>query len=125
MPRTHGYSTVGDRCYGTHDCNTKGRDNVIGALVGNSLIACGLVQGNIDTDVFNAWVEKFLISELTPNSIVIMDNATFHKSKKTKELLMEHGHTLEFLPPYSPDLNPIEHKWAHAKNLRKKYNCST
>ena len=54
-----------------------------------------------------------------------MDNATFHKSQKTKELFTQYGHTLEFLPSYSPDLNPIEHKWAQAKNVRKKYNCST
>jgi len=50
-----------------------------------------------------------------------MDNASFHKGKWLKMEL--EGHTLEYLPAYSPDLNPIEHKWAQAKFLRKKYNC--
>ena len=57
------------------------------------------------------------------HSVVVMDNAAFHKTQKTKDLIQKNGHTLEYLPPYSPDLNPIEHKWAHAKSLRRKYNC--
>ena len=52
MPRRYGYSKVGDRCYGTYNWNTKGRENVIGALVNNSLTACGLVNGNVDSDTF-------------------------------------------------------------------------
>jgi transposase len=52
-----------------------------------------------------------------------MDNATFHKRKKMIELI-EKGHILEYLPPYSPDLNPIEKKWAQAKAIRRQQNCS-
>ena len=125
MPRRYGYSTVGDRCYGTYNWNAKERENVIGALVNNSLTACGIVNGNVDSDTFNTWLEKILIPELPKNSVVIMDNASFHKSLKTKEILTEHGHELEFLPPYSPDFNTIEHKWAQAKAIRRKHNCST
>ena len=51
-----------------------------------------------------------------------MDNATFHKSEKTKKLIEDAGCTILFLPPYSPDLNPIEHKWAQAKANRRKTN---
>lgn len=125
MPRTHGYAKTGNRCYGTHNWNARGRENVIGALTNNSLTACGIVNGNVDSDTFNTWLEKILIPELPKNSVVIMDNAAFHKSLKTKEILSENGHELEFLPPYSPDLNPIEHKWAQAKTIRRKHNCST
>ena len=53
-----------------------------------------------------------------------MDNASFHKSLKTKEILTKHRHELEFLPPYSPDFNPIEHKWAQAKSIRRKLGCN-
>jgi transposase len=53
-----------------------------------------------------------------------MDNATFHKSEETKQLLESKGHTLLYLPPYSPDYNPIEHKWAQAKKLRRKTQCT-
>jgi len=123
MPRTHGYSIIGERCYGTHDWNAKGRKNVIAGLCGKSLIGCGIVEGNVDASVFNTWVDKVLIPDLPENSVVVMDNAAFHKSEKTRELIENHGHKIEFLPPYSPDLNPIEHKWAQAKSIRKKYDC--
>tara|TARA_B100000475_G_C14949350_1_gene295016 strand:+ start:419 stop:904 length:486 start_codon:yes stop_codon:yes gene_type:complete len=125
MPRTHGYAKIGNRCYGTHNWNARGRENVIGALVNNSFTACGIVNGNIDSNTFNAWLEKILIPELPENSIIIMDNAAFHKSQRTKEILSEHGHELEFLPPYSPDLNLIENKWSQAKSIRRKHECST
>ncbi|WP_417911347.1 transposase, partial [Candidatus Electronema sp. PJ] len=51
-------------------------------------------------------------------------NAAFHKRDDIQEAISSCGHELEFLPPYSPDLNPIEHEWAQAKALRKKYRCS-
>ena len=123
MPRTHGYSNKGKRCYGSHNWNAKGRMNVLGAMNGSELIACGICEYNIDTDVFNTWVENILIPDLPKNSVIIMDNASFHKSQKTKELIQNNGHVLEYLPPYSPDLNPIEHKWAQAKAVRRKHDC--
>ena len=76
------------------------------------MIACGIVEANINTAVFNTWIEKIFIPELPENSVVVMDNAAFHKSQKTMDLLEINGHQIEFLPPYSPDLNPIEQKWA-------------
>ena len=123
MPKTHGYSTVGDSCYATQYWNAKGRTNVISVLSGDSLIGCGIVNANVDTDVFNTWLEKILIRGLPQNSIVVMDNASFHKSDKTTKILSEHRHKIEFLPPYSPDLNPIEFKWAQAKSIRRKLHC--
>ena len=124
MPRTHGYAECGKRCCGTHNWNAKGRKNVIAALTGSSLIGCGIVGGNVDTAVFNTWIEKILIPDLPINSVVIMDNATFHKSHKTRKLIENNGHKIEFLPPYSPDLNLIERKWAQAKSIRRKYDCN-
>ena len=53
----------------------------------------------------------------------LKDNASFYKSKSMQEKIQAAGHTLEYLPPYSPDLNPIEHKWAQAKSQRRKYQC--
>ena len=124
MPRTHGYSNIGDRCYGTQDWNAKGRQNVIAGLFEDSLIGCGIVKANVDTEVFNTWIEKIFIPDLPENSVVVMDNATFHKSQKTRDLLQINGHQIEFLPPYSPDLNPIEQKWAQAKAIRRRENCN-
>ena len=53
-------------------------------LVNNSLTACGTVNSNVDSDTFNTWLEKILIPELAKNSVIIMDNASFHKSLMTK-----------------------------------------
>ncbi len=52
-----------------------------------------------------------LIPKLPPQSIIVIDNATFHKGSDMKEAVENAGHTLLYLPPYSPDLNPIENKW--------------
>ena len=56
--------------------------------------------------------------------MIILDNAAFHKRTDIQNTLRHAGHTLEYLPPYSPDLNPIEHKWAQAKARRKQSHCT-
>lgn len=120
MQRTHGHSLKSQRCYGTHDWGAKGRTNVIGALLGKMLLTVSLFNGSINTEVFTSWIKNDLMPKLPPQSIIIMDNASFHKDKVMQELLKYEGHTLEYLPTYSPDLNPIEHKWAQSKGLRRK-----
>lgn len=72
-------------------------------------------NGSCNTQLFEAWVEQFLIKELKPGQVVIMDNALFHKSQRTKDFIESVGCKLVFLPPYSPDLNPIEKFWANMK----------
>ena len=124
MPRTHGYSIQGRRCYGTHNWGAKGRTNAIGALIGSALIAIGLVTGSVNTAVFNAWVEQILLPNLPEKSVIVMDNAAFHKGKDMQKMIEASGHTLLYLPPYSPDLNSIEKKWAQAKFIRRTTNCS-
>ncbi len=63
------------------------------------------------------------LPKLPSKSILVMDNASFYKSKSMQEEIKVAGHTLEYLPPYSPDLNPIEHKWVQAKSKRRRYQC--
>lgn len=120
MPRTHGYALKGKPCYGTHDWGAKGRTNVIGALFKGMLLTLSLFEGNVNTDIFTSWLQQDLLPKLPQKSVVIMDNATFHKSITIQESLNSAGHSLLYLPPYSPDLNPIEKKWAQAKALRRK-----
>jgi transposase len=74
-----------------------------------------IFNGSCNSLLFESWVEHFLIKELRPGQIVIMDNAAFHRSEKTKNLIESVGCKLIFLPPYSPDLNPIEKFWANMK----------
>ena len=122
-PRTHGYSAKGKRCHAVHDWHPSKRTNVIGALVGKSLLTVSIFECNVNTSVFNSWVEQDLIPKLPNNSVVVTDNASFHKSPLLKTMIEKAGHILEYLPPYSPDLNPIEPKWAQAKSRRRKYRC--
>ena len=95
------------------------RTNIIAGLVNNKPIAPIVFNGSCDTLLFETWVEKFLIKELKPNQVVIMDNASFHKSKRTKDLIESVRCKVVFLPPYSPDLNPIEKFWANMKRWIK------
>lgn len=123
MPRSHGYSLKGERCFGSHDWGAKGRTNAIGALLNKQLLTVALFECNIDTTAFTVWIKQELLPALPLKSVIVMDNASFHKGKLMREVIESNGHTLEYLPPYSPDLNPIEQKWAQAKLLRKKHNC--
>lgn len=124
MPRTHGYSYRGTRCYGTHDWHVRGRINAIGALVGGTFLTVGLFEGSINSEVFHAWLTQALVPVLPAKAVVVMDNASFHQPLDTREAIEQAGALLEFLPTYSPDLNPIEKKWAHVKSIRKRERCN-
>ena len=121
-PRVNGYSLKGNRCYASKDWHARGRVNAIGAIIDFKLINVCLFEGNINADVFHAWLTQELLRSIPENSVIVMDNATFHKRSDSLEAIEKSGHIVEFLPPYSPDLNPIEKKWAQAKSIRKKFN---
>lgn len=95
------------------------RVTLIGVYCYNNkeLIAPMEYIGYTNSEVFITWVKSFLCRELKPNQTVEMDNASFHKSSKIRELIEEAGCNLIYLPPYSPDLNPIEHVWANLKRM--------
>ncbi|MEQ1785050.1 MAG: transposase [Hyphomonadaceae bacterium] len=78
-----------------------------------------LFDGTCDTGVFNAWLKTRLCPRLNAHHLVIMDNAAFHTSPETAQLIAATGATLLFLAPYSPDLNPIEHDFAALKKRRE------
>ncbi len=124
MPRLHGYAIKGQRCFGTHDWGAKGRTNVIGALLLGVLLTVSLFKTNVNTEIFTSWVVEDLIPKLPPKNVVIMDNASFHKGQAMKKAIEDAGHTLLYLPPYSPDLNPIEKKWSQAKAIRRRVGGS-
>ena len=78
-------------------------------------------DASTDDLVFHFWIEQFLIPALPENSVVVMDNAAFHKRADILELLEQQGHKILWLPAYSPDLNPIEQMWAWVKRKRKEW----
>jgi transposase len=124
MPRRYGYSPVGQRCFGKLDWGAKGRTNVIGALLFGLLLTVTLLTGKVNSEVFLTWVTQDLLPKLSSQGVIVMDNASFHKRLDIQEAIRHAGHLLLFLPPYSPQLNPIEPKWAQAKAIRKQQHCS-
>jgi transposase len=95
------------------------KKNIVAGLCANESVAAFVFNGSCNTELFESWVEQFLVQELKPGQVVIMDNASFHKSQKTRQLIESAGCRLIFLPPYSPDLNPIEQFWANMKKWIK------
>lgn len=120
--RLFGYSPIGQRIYGLKSGQKRPRTSLLAAQIGRNLEAPLLFQGTCNTEVFNTWIEEQLLPLLHEKSLVIMDNAIFHKSQKTKDLIESKGAKLLFLPPYSPDLNPIEKKFGSLKRFRQ-YNA--
>src|ERR1700742_1726279 len=79
-----------------------------------------VLDGPINGRSFTAWVEQFLLPTLSPGDIVVLDNLGSHKGKAVRQLIRSAGARLLFLPPYSPDLNPIEQVFAKLKTLLRK-----
>jgi len=92
---------------------------MIGGWMNKKFIAPLTFQGGCNSNLVNTWLEKVLLPELPKGTTIIMDNAAFHKSTKTRELIENTGCKLLFLPTYSPDLNPIEHCWHTLKSKLK------
>ncbi len=102
----------------------KGRTNVISALLGKELLATSLFETPINRTIFSTWFIQELLPKAPKNSVIVLDNATFHKDLDLQAQLQKASVTLEYLAPYSPDLNPIEKKWALLKSIRRKLQCS-
>jgi transposase len=97
----------------------------IAGLRHEGILAPCVIEGPINSDGFAAWVEQFLIPELEPGSIVVLDNPGSHKTSRVRKLLRAAGIKLLFLPPYSPDLNPIKQVFSKRKHLLRKANERT
>ena len=87
--------------------------------------ACMTIDGATDTEVFRAYVRKVLCPTLRPGDVVIMDNLGAHKSPETLALIAQAGAHVLFLPPYSPDLNPIEKMWSKVKEALRSSEART
>jgi transposase len=88
------------------------------AALGLGGVRCStVVDGAVNAEVFEAFVGQVLAPELRPGDVVVMDNLSSHKSERTRRLIESRGAMLVFLPPYSPDLNPIEMVFAKVKQL--------
>ena len=115
LHRPYAWAPKGQKVIGEISGKRYARESFVAGLCANALLAPFCYQGTCNTALFNMWIQDFLVPNLKPGQVVVMDNATFHKSETTRKLIEVAGCTLIFLPPYSPDLNPIETFWANLK----------
>ena len=93
---------------------------IVAAQLDKKIIAPLQYNGTMDSSLFETWFENCLLPALPKGTTITMDNASFHRKSKLILLVENHGHTIIFLPPYSPELNDIENFWAWLKNRLRK-----
>jgi transposase len=122
MTRTHGRARRGQRLQAKVPFGHWRTLTFLAALRHDRIDAPCVLDGPINGQLFLAYVEQFLVPTLAPGDIVIMDNLGSHKGQAVRQAIRSCGARILFLPPYSPDLNPIEQVFAKLKTLLRKAN---
>lgn len=117
MTRLYGRALGGERCYDSNQDGRWERTTLLSAMRINGETYSLMFEGALDSKMYNAYVEKVLAPALRPGDIVIADNLNVHKSEISKRLIEDAGAFFVPLPPYSPDLNPIEKMWSKIKQF--------
>ena len=118
--REYAYSPRGEKVFAEISGKKFKRTNIISGICRGEWIAPMTYNGITDSVLFEYWLENCLLNEVEPGSVIVLDNATFHRKSVIPELALRKGCRVLFLPPYSPDLNPIENKWAWLKKKLRK-----
>lgn len=125
MARLYGRSRRGTRCIASIPHGHWKTTTFVGALRQSGMTAPMVLDGAMDGAAFLAYLEQVLVPTLRPGDIVVMDNLPAHKPDKVRNAIARAGAELRYLPPYSPDLNPIEMAFAKLKALLKKAAART
>ena len=115
MARTHARSLRGTRAHASAPRNWGDNVSIIGALGREGPLASFYLPGAVNGEWFRLYVREVLCPKLWPGAVVVMDNLSAHKAKAVRALIEAAGARLVYLPPYSPDLNPIELAWSKLK----------
>jgi len=125
MQRTHGYAPKGRRVVASAPLGGWQAVTFIGALTACGLVAPWALEGAMNGDWFLAYVEQILVPALRPGMVVVMDNLPSHKVKGVETAIQAAGCRVEYLPPYSPDLNPIEKAFSKLKRALRDWAART
>lgn len=120
MVRSYGRAPRGCRCIDSAPLGDWETTTFVAGLRCRRLTAPMVADGPMDGEMFLAWVEQFLCPTLSPGDLVILDNLSSHKVDGIKEAVAACGATVLYLPPYSPDLNPIEKFFSKLKTMLRK-----
>ena len=95
---------------------------MLASITAGGVGPCMAVEGSTTREVFEAYLERVLAPSLEPGQVVVMDNLSSHKGGRVSELIEQRGCELVYLPPYSPDFNPIEEAFAKVKALLRGFS---
>ena len=121
LHREYAYSKKGKKVYGKIKGRKFKRTNIVAAKCGKQIIAPMQYDTTMTGEFFEAWFEEVLLPELPQDAVIVMDNASFHRKRQLNEIVEKNNITLLFLPPYSPELNPIEKVWANMKKFIRNF----
>ncbi len=125
MTPIYGRARVGERAVGKAPKSNHTNLTVVGAIALDGLRALMAYEGGTTREAFLHFVHKALVPSLRRADVVVMDNLTAHYSEGVREAIEAVGATLVYLPPYSPELNPIEHTWSKLKAQLRRAEART
>lgn len=125
MTRLYGRAMLGQRCFDSAPDGRWERTTLLSALRVTGETQSMVFEGAVDTKMYEGYIEKFLLPTLNSGDIVIADNLNVHKSENVKRMVEEAGASYIPLPPYSPDLNPIEKMWSKIKQYLRGIKART
>lgn len=121
----YAWSRRGRRAFGSAPRNWGKNVTLLASITRRGLGPCLAVEGSTTREVFEAYLERVLAPTLEPGQIVVMDNLSAHKGGRVKEIVEARGCELVYLPPYSPDFNPIEQAFSKVKGLLRRAEART
>lgn len=115
--REYGYAPRGEKVIGKIKGTRFARTSIVAAKNGSDIVAPFAFSGSMNSELFEGWLEQVFIPMIKEpeKAVLILDNAPFHRKSELYDIANEYGFKVIFLPPYSPDLNPIEKFWANVK----------
>ncbi len=125
MSRRYARSVSNERAVVSESAKRGINQSLVGAISPRGILTSMMVEGGIDGMAFKVFLDRFLKSHLSPGKIVILDNLPSHHVEGVRELIESQGATVMYLPPYSPEFNPIEECWSKIKSLLRKWKART
>jgi transposase len=121
----YAWSRRGERAFSSVPRNWRKNVTLLASMSMEGMGECLAVEGSTTTKVFETYIERVLVASLRAGQVVVMDNLSAHKGSRIRDLIEQRGCELIYLPPYSPDFNPIEEAFAKIKALLRKVEART
>jgi transposase len=125
LMRTHARAVPGERAYDFKPFDRGSKVSVIGAITMSKVLAVMTIDDSMDAAAFKVYASKCLVPELWKGAVVVMDNLPAHKVEAITPLIEAVGAKVQYLSPYSPEFNPIEHWWFQLKAFLRQFSPTT